>query len=198
MITEKQYEEIANGLGIEVAVVKAVHEVEADGKAFNENGTIVILFEGHKFYQFLEDNGKDAKALSKQYPTLIYKVWTRKHYGKGDTFEDRQIEEHKRFRKAIEIDADAAFRATSFGAFQIMGFNSKSLGFKTASDLYYYLKSSEANQLKVFGIFCQVNNLVRHLRSKNWAAFARGYNGRAYAENKYDIKLEKAYLKFAK
>lgn len=53
-----------------------------------------------------------------------------------------------------------------------MGFNAESLGFKDASDMYYFLKSSEANQLKVFVKFCEVNNLTRHLRAKNRAAFA--------------------------
>jgi len=198
MITENQYKEIAKDLGVEVAVVKAVHEVEAAGKAFNETGTLVKLFEGHKFYEYLNDNGKDADALAEQYPTLVYDNWTRKNYGKGATFEARQIEEHKRFLKAIEIDSDAAFKSASFGAFQIMGFNAEPLGFKNASDMYYYLKSSEANQLKVFAKFCEVKNLTRHLRSKDWAAFARGYNGKSYKVNRYDTKLAAAYKKYSK
>jgi hypothetical protein len=37
---------------------------------------------------------------------------------------------------------------------------------------------------------------VQYLRDKDWAGFARRYNGPAYAENKYDEKLSAAYEKF--
>jgi hypothetical protein len=33
------------------------------------------------------------------------------------------------------------------------------------------------------------------LKNKNWAAFARGYNGKDYKINKYDQKLAAAYKK---
>lgn len=34
------------------------------------------------------------------------------------------------------------------------------------------------------------------LRNKDWATFARCYNGSGYAVNKYDEKLKAAYEKF--
>lgn len=34
------------------------------------------------------------------------------------------------------------------------------------------------------------------LQAKDWAEFARRYNGPAYKENRYDEKLAKAYQKF--
>ena len=36
------------------------------------------------------------------------------------------------------------------------------------------------------------------LKAKDWANFARGYNGPAYAKNRYDVKLAAAYAKFSK
>ena len=36
------------------------------------------------------------------------------------------------------------------------------------------------------------------LQNRNWADFAKRYNGPAYAQNKYDEKLAKAYAKYAK
>lgn len=34
------------------------------------------------------------------------------------------------------------------------------------------------------------------LQKKNWTAFAKAYNGTAYAPNRYDLKLANAYKKF--
>lgn len=33
---------------------------------------------------------------------------------------------------------------------------------------------------------------------KNWAQFAKAYNGPAYKENKYDAKLNEAYQRYRK
>ena len=38
--------------------------------------------------------------------------------------------------------------------------------------------------------------LVEWLREKDWANFARGYNGAEYHQNKYDLKLQQAYHTF--
>ena len=35
--------------------------------------------------------------------------------------------------------------------------------------------------------------LVEWLRERNWAKFARAYNGPGYAQNQYDVKLKQAY-----
>ncbi|HAF23464.1 MAG TPA: hypothetical protein DCK93_11245, partial [Blastocatellia bacterium] len=55
---------------------------------------------------------------------------------------------------------------------------------------------SEADQLDSFVRFVDVNGLAKYLRTKNWAAFARGYNGPKYKINPYDTKLAAAYKKF--
>jgi hypothetical protein len=40
--------------------------------------------------------------------------------------------------------------------------------------------------------------MLTALQAKNWAEFAKRYNGPAYAQNRYDEKLAKAYAKFAR
>ena len=59
-LTEAQIQAQAIGLGIEVAALKAVIEVECKGSGFNADGTPVILFERHVFRQRLIANGKAA------------------------------------------------------------------------------------------------------------------------------------------
>ncbi|MBL4625205.1 MAG: DUF3380 domain-containing protein [Flavobacteriales bacterium] len=56
---------------------------------------------------------------------------------------------------------------------------------------------SEGEHLKAFGNFIKSAKLVKYLRTKNWAAFAKGYNGPAYAKNRHDVKLKKAYEKYS-
>ena len=52
-----------------------------------------------------------------------------------------------------------------------------------------------------FGGFIAANRhrgktLLRLLQVKDWASFAAGYNGPAYAQNRYDVKLAEAYRKY--
>ncbi len=59
------------------------------------------------------------------------------------------------------------------------------------------MKESEDNHLAAFVGFVQANRLAPALRRKDWAAFARGYNGPNFRKNKYDEKMDAAYRKFA-
>lgn len=191
MITEKDFKEVAEKYGIEVASIKAVNEVESDGNAFLPDGSPKILFEGHVFWRQLEAKGINPKDHVQGNEDILYKNWTRNHYKGGAA-------EYGRLEQAMTIDEEAAMRSCSWGSFQIMGYHAESLGFQDVFDFYYTLRTGEFQNLQAFLKFCEVNNLTRHLRSKNWAAFARGYNGPGYAQNKYDIKLEATYNKFAK
>ena len=40
--------------------------------------------------------------------------------------------------------------------------------------------------------------MLAALQKKDWPTFARLYNGPAYAQNRYDDKLSKAYFSFRK
>lgn len=191
MIKEKDFKEVAERYNIEVATIKAVYEVESDGDAFLSDGSPKILFEGHVFWRQLEVKGIDPKDHVQGNEDILYKKWTRKFYKGG-------IAEYDRLKRAMQIDKEAALRSASWGSFQIMGYHAESLEFQDVFDFYYTLRTGEFQNLQMFIKFCEANNLSRHLRSKNWTAFAKGYNGPGYAQNQYDIKLEKAYNKFAK
>jgi len=39
--------------------------------------------------------------------------------------------------------------------------------------------------------------MAEALRKRNWAAFAKAYNGPGYAKNQYDTKLAASYATFA-
>jgi hypothetical protein len=56
-------------------------------------------------------------------------------------------------------------------------------------------RASVSGQVKLMLRYCDKAGLMPAIRARNWAAFARGYNGPAYAKNRYDQKLAVAYAK---
>ncbi|WP_370895786.1 N-acetylmuramidase domain-containing protein [Chryseobacterium gossypii] len=187
----------ASRYGLELAAVKAVNEVESSGKGFLINNKPKILFEGHIFWRELKkreiDPNQYYNASSKD---ILYPKWTKIYYQGG-------VKEYDRLNEAISLGSDTRFKdaalsSASWGCFQIMGFNARDLGYSDVNDFVSKMEINEGEHLKAFGKFLDRNGLLIHLRNKNWAAFAKGYNGEGYRQNKYDEKLAKAYAKYSK
>lgn len=183
-LNEHDYQNAATLLGADVATIKAVASVESDGGGYLEDGRLKILFEGHWFSRFTE--GK----YDKSHPSISHKEWTKSHYIGG-------AGEYNRLSQAEGLNKDAAWKSTSWGKFQIMGFNHQAAGYPTVEGFVNSMKESESKQLQAFIKFLQTKKLDGYLKSKDWASFAKGYNGPKYAENKYDIRLSQAYKAFA-
>ncbi|EKF56244.1 hypothetical protein I215_01938 [Galbibacter marinus] len=185
-LTENDYKWAANVLGCELAVIKAVANIESAKTGFLSDGSPKILFEGHIFH------GETAGKYSKReiYKDISYSKWTRKYYGDG-------YQEYDRFRRAFELDPIAAIKSASWGKFQIMGFNYKRAGFNDVFEFMVAMDTSERKHLEAFVGFIKSTGLDDELKSKDWKGFARGYNGSAYAQNRYDEKLMKAYKIYA-
>ena len=191
-ITGLDYNEIAVKYDLEVAVIKAVREVESGQYgAFIAEGYPPILFEGHVFWKQLENEGLYPNNYIKGNEGIIYPKWTKQYYLGG-------MKEYDRLDKAMKINKIAALKSTSWGMFQIMGFNYKSCGCKSVDEFVTKMKQSEKAQLDMFVQFIVNNKLDKYLREKDWKGFAAKYNGPGYAENQYDIKLERAYNKYKK
>ena len=180
-LQESDFIEAAKLLNCEVAEVKAVAEVESLGSGFLSNGKPKILFERHYFHRLT--GGK----FSAQNPDISNKS------SGGYT-----SNEYARLEKASALDRNAALQSASWGKFQIMGEHWKSLGYATLQEFINAMFASEAEQLLAFVRFVKVNKLDDELRRKDWAGFARGYNGSGYAKNSYDKKMKTAYEKFSK
>jgi hypothetical protein len=83
--------------------------------------------------------------------------------------------------------------ATSFGAFQIMGFNYDDAGFNSIEKMINAMKTPEG-QIIAFSNFIQNNPKIHiALKNHNWTVFAKLYNGPNYAQNNYDNKIREAY-----
>jgi hypothetical protein len=191
MIDKELIEEIAKNLEIEPALTYAVSVVESSGSFSYKNGKIPILFERHIFYRLLKkEKGLDfAIDIYKKYPNIC----NPKAGGYG-----LLKEQYKRLAKAIKINNELAHQSTSFGAFQIMGFHYKACGYKTAVEMSNrYHANPNKEQIKGFINFIRNNKKIwRALKEKNFKKFARLYNGKGYKKNRYDKKIEVAYLSY--
>ncbi len=190
-LSDGDYERVAKLLGVDVAAVKAVWEVETGGRGgFFDVGYPSILFEGHIFWQQLKKQGIDPQRYVKGNEDIIHPKWDRSYYVGG-------IREHDRLKRAIAINRTAALCSASWGAFQIMGFDYAVCGCSSVEQFVESINRSEGAQLDLFAQFIKHNKLDKALREHNWAEFARGYNGPSYAENKYDQKLAMSYAKYS-
>lgn len=191
-LTEADFEWAAKELGCEVAVMKAVDEVESKGHGFLPSGIPVVLFEAHIFSKLT--NG----AYNKSHPSISSTRWNRKLYATGKDWIERGKKEAQRQELAASLDRNAALQSCSYGRFQVMGFNWEVCGYKSLRAFINTVYRNERGQLEACVGYIKGKKLDRHLRNKNWDAFAAGYNGKEYKQNKYDEKLEDAYLKYSK
>jgi len=169
--------EMSELLGCDVPTIKAVFEVEAAGKFYNSNGSMVRRFEPHHFpKRYWGELGFNPGNKAAWRASLRVSTSARR----------------RMFDIAQGIDPEAAADASSWGAPQIMGFNAETSGFASALEMVDAFEQSADEQIRAFVAFVIENNLDTHLRSQNWIAFAAGYNGNGQAAV-YGAKIESAY-----
>jgi hypothetical protein len=182
-LEEPDFQEAAQAMNVSIAAVKAVAEVESKGQGFYPSGRPIILFEAHIFGRYTN------YKFNQSHPNLSSYKWNRALYFGGER-------EYERLNAAVQLNEEAALKSTSWGKFQICGFNHKYCGY---TDVFSYVDDqyiSEGIHLMCFVKYILSQGLDIPLRNLNWAEFARRYNGPKYAENRYDVKLQNAYLKY--
>ncbi|MBB5320475.1 N-acetylmuramidase domain-containing protein [Marinobacter oulmenensis] len=182
-LTEVDIKNSATRLNVDIAAIKAVTEVESRESGFLESGLPVILFERHVMYRQLPADTRSIQAAS--FPALVNSKPG--GYVGGES-------EWRRLKRACSIDREAAIQSASWGLFQIMGFHWAHLGYASVSDFSEAMHRSEGDQLAAFVKFIQKDHrLHQALQQKDWATFARYYNGPAYRRNQYDTRMAAAY-----
>ena len=195
LLSEQDLIDFANHYNLELAAVKAVNALESSGKGFFVDGRPKILFEGHVFWNELRKRNVDPETfIDEDCTDVLYKKWSKNFYLGGPR-------EYSRLQKAAQLSnseevKEAAYCSASWGAFQIMGYHFDSLGYGSIENFVTKINEHEREHLKAFGKFLEVNNLIVHLEDRNWAKFARGYNGAGYKLNNYDEKLKAAYERY--
>ena len=186
-ISEGIFERCAAEIGCEVEALKAVVMVESGGrKSFIAPGKPPILFEGHVFWRNLSNPKSVSNDSNKD---ILYEKWTKKFYEGG-------LKEYDRLERAKKIDETAALKAASWGALQILGENYKACGCSSVQEFVEKMCSSADEQMILGTKFINSDSRRKNaLIKKDWATFALYYNGKGYAENQYDKKLQNAYNK---
>lgn len=178
-LTEEDLTAAAADLNCEVRIIKAVTQQESPRGAYDELDRPSILFERHLFHRFTFGRHDSTD------PTLSNPV--QGGYGLYSA-------QYGRLQRAYALDATAVLRATSWGAFQILGDNFARAGFGTVDLFIDAMCQSVQEQLHAFVAYIKFSSaLTRALQQKHWADFALMYNGPSYRKNHYDTNLKTCY-----
>jgi hypothetical protein len=161
----------------------AVVTVETSGKGFLPDRRPQILFERHIFSK------RTGGRFDKSHPDIS----ARSQGGYGA----RGGNQYARLAKAIDVDRKAALESASWGLGQIMGFNASLAGFPNVEEMVSAMIRSEDAQIMAMMRFLKNTNIHKVLERRDWAAFARAYNGPTFAKNQYDTKLADAHQRFS-
>jgi hypothetical protein len=180
------------GLGPgDAAYIWTVVEVETagvtQGFGFRADRRPQILFERHKFREYTKGRF-NAEAPDISGPAGGYGTFASQY---------ARLEKALSLCESAGLGVEPALKSASWGMGQVMGFNHKIAGFDSAAVMVEAMKAGEDAQLSAMAGFLVGNGLVNKLVRKDWAGFALRYNGRNYAQNKYDIKLAQHYQRFA-
>lgn len=175
----------------EAAALWCVFEVETSGITqgfgFRPDRRPEILFERHKFRAFTDGR------FNQSHPELS---GSQGGYG-------TLASQYDKLELALQLSRDAglgeepALKSASWGIGQVMGFNHVAAGFPSARQMVDAMVQGEDAQVMAVARFMVSGGLDKALRNKDWARFARLYNGPTFAQNQYDIKLQVQYARFA-
>lgn len=177
-LSRQGFEAALADLGVGMAELVAVLKVESRSCGFLPSRRPKILFERHVFHRLTR--GRHSAAN----PDIS------NPQAGGYAGDER---EYARLERAARLDRAAALKAASWGAGQVMGENHALVGYTDVETMVQAMQAGEDEQLRAVAAFVRSCGLVDALRRHEWAAFARGYNGPAYARNKYDLLLRGKY-----
>jgi hypothetical protein len=172
---------VATSLAVKASEVWAVLAVETSGCGFLADRRPQILFERHCFHRLTQGRFDDGDISDLQPGG----------YGAGGAHQ------YDRLARAMAKDRTAALLSTSWGLGQVLGENFREAGFVDVESMVKAMSDSEDAHLTAFASFLQSTRLDAPLRAHDWASFARGYNGPAFAKNRYDIQLRGEFQKYS-
>lgn len=185
-LSEQDFIRAATELNAPLSAVKAVASVESNGSGFLSGGRPKVQYEPHVMFDRLTKafGSTRANAELAKHPDLVARA--------AGSYQSLEKENADMDRAASVIDRTCALESASWGAFQIMGYHWSTCGYPSLQ-AFINAQYTDAGQLDAFVRFIKADaRLLNALRRKEWATFARIYNGKGYARNKYDTKLADA------
>lgn len=183
-MTWPELKAVAERLGGSPAQVAAVARVESAGGGWDLAGRLKCLWERHWMFRRVQFA---VPLLSSPKPGG-YTVDADRN-GINDSWE--------KLADAACRWGVVAFECASFGKFQIMGGHWQALGYSSPLDFVWRLSRDEAAHYDALARYIEVNRLGPAFRQidtnpDNCRAFAKGYNGAAYARLGYHTKIADA------
>lgn len=183
----------ADLLGVDLPTLWAVASVETLGCGFFQSRRPQILFERHVF------SGRTDHRFDADQPQLSNPV--------AGGYDAPTSDQYVRLEDAMALDAGnpqeeatitAALESASWGIGQVMGFNAQAAVGADVRTMIDTFKQGEDAQLQGAANFIdQKVGLAAALQAQDWATFARGYNGPAFAQRGYDVKLRLAHARYS-
>ncbi|MEP3278321.1 MAG: N-acetylmuramidase domain-containing protein [Stappiaceae bacterium] len=188
-VVHNEISDLAQEYDFEPAAILAIAAVESAGVPFWQvDGKNVppMRFEGHYFHRFLQGR-KLEKAVSAGLA----------HPRAGGVCNPSSWSaRYALLDRAIAIDEEAALMSCSWGLGQVMGSHYATLGFASPQAMVSTANTGVTGQVELMIRFIDHNGLRTHIDARNWAGFARRYNGSGYRKNRYDVKMANAYARY--
>jgi uncharacterized protein YraI len=180
---------LANELRIDPAVAVAVFVTEAPGgRAFADDGRMIIRFENHIFFNKWGQHNPDRFFQHLRFDSQISwqgHQWRPAPDQPWRDFHGDQRAEWEVLQFARTLDDTAAKLSISMGAPQIMGFNYSAIGYESVHQMFDAFSASERNQILGFFDFVKGSSSsspgVRALQEQDFNTFAALYNGSGQA-----------------
>jgi hypothetical protein len=185
--SEADYQAAAQRLGAPVANVKAIADVESAGETFwtiDGQQVVPVRLEAHWFGKLT------GYRFNESHPDLSSTEWNPALAATTRAGAWAQV------RVAMALDKAAGEQATSWGAFQIMGFNWARDHFGSVDELVAAVQT-EGGQLDAFARYIEADPALKaSLAIGAWRDVENRYNGGGF-NGAYAAKLEAAAKRYA-
>lgn len=189
---------LSNKIGLDLAASVAVLSVESGGVGIDDGRTL-IRFENHLFYKYW---GKYNEAVFNQHFKFDSgKNWLGHAYRKDPNgewidFHGDQDKEYDALNFARTLDNEKALLSISMGLPQILGSNSKLVGYDSVQEMFdNFNKDIRYHIFALFDFFSP--RMIKFLRNKEFVEFAKYYNGQGQAR-RYGKFIQDYYEAFPK
>lgn len=163
------YQAVGKEIDVEPVALRALAIVESDEKPFTPGGAPAVRLE----VAYWKRNRYATK------PALAFDKCTN----------SRDLDVRwAQFQAMHACQWEAAIRCHSFGMFQIMGFNHRACLCDTAEAFLAEMRTVEGQFRMLKHLILGSPDLLAALRRRDAARVALHYNGKAYAQNKYDAR----------
>lgn len=174
MASWSQDEALADAIGLDPPMLRAIRTIESSGKVG------AVRFEPHIFHRETDDRYRAEVPYTPGEDRAASTI--------------RSETNRAAFERARQFDAAAAVRATSWGAYQVLGGHLLRLYGSPAAAVAAFDRNPAAVSDELLAAWLATNPAaLAAARAHDFTEFARRYNGSMYYVRRYDERLAEAY-----